>query len=1529
MGVETSTLEANEQLKEMYVNVCKVMPDNCKVIVQNTQTVEPFGELFHAPVMINGAAELRGLLDTGSMACTISEEAERRLVSENILTQLQEPAERIILVGCGGVQVSPKGMYDMELSLYGVKCAVPVLVVPGQRDEIIVGTNMLKYVLHQLKNDNNYWTLLSRNTQESSECESFLEMMASLTRWRGADVPEKVGTVKLTQAVTLLPRQEYLLWGRLPSNVPMSPGSTVIVESSTSRCVPRGIMVGRVITPLWGDGWTPMKVTNITDKPLTLRKNSKVADVSPCVAVEDVSLFQGNCQRENDPVKINQAKHSDDSNLKQRLQSCGLADVDVDRCEASPSTKAQLVTLLEQYHDVFSKHHLDCGEAKEFVHRIRLTDDCPFRLPYRRVPPAHYQKLRQVLTEMEEQGIIRKSMSEYASPLVMVWKKNGDLRLCTDFRWLNARTIKDAHPLPHQSDCLAALGGNTVFSTMDLTSGFYNLPMHEDDKKYTAFTTPLGLHEYNRMPQGLCNSPASFMRMMLSIFGDLNFSSLLCYLDDLLVFAQSEQEALERLEIVFQRLREHNLKLSPKKCHLLRRSVKFLGHIIDGEGVAVDPEKVEVIVKMSKTDLMEDDGCTPSVRRVKSFLGMVFYYQHFIPHCSAIAKPLFALTAGQKRKGKTSKVGQNPGVFRKLKPVDWTEDCDAAFLSLKEKLLDCAVLTHPDFSKPLILSIDASLDGLGAVLSQVSEGESKARPIAFASKTLSGSQKRYPAHRLEFLALKWSVCEKFSHWLKGHSFTVWTDNNPLTYIMTKPKLDACEQRWVAKLSPYTFSLKHIPGPKNIVPDALSRDPFAKSVGKRLISEPYESLLAEADGTKEDGVQDVFRCKAQCLQACQAASGASQSMPSRSLDSFEVKSACDSHTEWESGAQLRAMQYLKALPQAALSEQDIPAAYSTDELRRSQEEDQVIRSVLQFVLGGRPPPRRERSKLAPNAQILCKQWHRLKVLDGVLYRVAKDPSTREKRFQLVLPASLKAKALTGVHDLAGHQGQARTVTLARQRFFWPQMEKDIKDYVKCCQRCILAKTPEPSARAPLESIRTSAPMELVCIDFWSAEDSKQRSVDVLVITDHFTKMAHAFPCVNQTAKQVAKKLWDNVFCIYGFPDRIHSDQGANFESKLISELLNLAGVSKSHTTAYHPMGNGQTERFNRTLGSMLRALPLAAKQHWAQQIQTLTFAYNATIHETTGYAPFYLMYGRVPRLPVDVVFKQVLKDPVVTDFNTYAGKLMANLHEAATIAQQHTRKQQQHQAKVYNKKAHGTHLNIGDRVLLANKAERGKRKLADKWEPTMYTVIGRNPQTHVYQVRDDSGRTKVVHRNLMLDVSFLPIVQPDSEELEAGASDADSECDPLSSDAVSNLAVDASGDRTCSWIMETPNANSLAGEDDADSQMEDELPQSLPGAPKQLTNPPSSRDVSSPSCPTDTDPHPVDTTDLDNTGSPNIISPTPVTDSQNTTQHIGPERRARTGRVVRAVNRLIESMAQKPFTRELMGPNRSMSLLSLF
>ncbi len=263
-------------------------------------------------------------------------------------------------------------------------------------------------------------------------------------------------------------------------------------------------------------------------------------------------------------------------------------------------------------------------------------------------------------------------------------------------------------------------------------------------------------------------------------------------------------------------------------------------------------------------------------------------------------------------------------------------------------------------------------------------------------------------------------------------------------------------------------------------------------------------------------------------------------------------------------------------------------------------------------------------------------------------------SKTRRFQYVVPVSLVDVVLRSVHEDSGHQGQYRSVSLAKQRFFWLNMEHRIRDHVRHCQRCIVSKSADPSGRAPLENISTTRLLELVCIDFWSAEDANNKSVDVLVVTDHFTRLAQAFVCRDQSARQVARVLWDRYFCIYGLPDRIHSDQGASFESRLIGELLRVSGVEKSHTTPYHPMGNGSVESFNRTLVNMIRALSPDVKRDWPRRLQTLTFLYNCTRHESTGYAPFYLMFGRVPRLPVDILFRSVLNDQNVVSYGQVCG-----------------------------------------------------------------------------------------------------------------------------------------------------------------------------------------------------------------------------------------------------------------------------------
>lgn len=1411
--------------------------------MQNTQRLTPHDDLFYTNVRLANGVDVRAMIDSGSMACTLSSSLLSRLQNAGVLNSHSLSHTEVVLVGCGGSKTSPVGVCELKMTVYGCSVCVPTLVVDGQSDDLILGSNVIKHLIRELKMSGDFWEKMSSSGHCDGGEDKLVQLLANVERWRGGDIPEKVGTVKLKRAVTLEPLQEHLVWGRLSDLHHVSAGSAVIVEPTTARSRPRNILVGRTVATLWADGWVPVKVVNPSQMTVTVRRNAKIADVFPCVALEDfdsdyldVSDFsQTPLQQHVHMVHHNSTDASDsrgadsltiDSDFKPHkvtsgvLHEIGLTDIDLDSCHLSPDWKGKLVQLIAKYESIFSRGKLDCGKATDYVHRIRLSDDKPFRLPYRRLSPQHYGKLRQALDEMEEREIIRKSSSEYASPLVLVWKRNGDLRLCTDFRWLNARTIKDAHPLPHQADALAALGGNVFFSTMDLTSGYYNVEMHEEDRKYTAFASPFGLYEYNRLPQGLCNSPATFMRMMLSIFGDENFLSLLCYLDDVLVFAPNEELGLQRLEMVFERLRVHNLKLAPKKCHFMQRSVKFLGHIVGESGIATDPEKVKAITGMTEADLMEDNTDVPSQKKIRSFLGMVVYYQQFIEGCSTAAKPLFGLTTGAKapRRGKGRK---RKSVERTLTAADWTEECARAFHQLKQALLDQVLLAHPDFKRPFLLSTDASCNGLGAVLSQVPVGGSMARPIAFASKSLTYAQSKYPAHRLEFFAMKWAICDKFSHWLRGHPFTVWTDNNPLTYILTKPKLDACEQRWVAKLAPYEFDIQYIPGPKNIVADALSREPFVKPSALHCLTRvPYEALLAEAAAVQSDRVQDVFRWSTHPFDAdaggcpprvetpvaavvamnCQS----SVSVSPGSLTPQEVSAVLDSRRNWSVGVSHQDL-LLPQLTQTLVPSQDSAIeVLSHDDLMSKQREDDALARVIFFVERKRRPSRRERAHESDDVLRLLRSWEKLTMKTGVLYRVSRDVLSRKKTFQYVVPKAIVGKVLRGVHDEAGHQGQQRTLYLTRQRFFWQGLERDVREYVRCCRRCVFSKAPEPEARAPLGSIVTTEPLELVCIDFWSAEDSSNRSLDVLVITDHFTKLAQAFLCPNQTAKAVAHQLWNNYFHIYGFPQCVHSDQGANFESNLIAELLVAAGVRKSHTTPYHPMGNGGVERFNRTLGNMIRALPARAKHRWPQMLKSLTFAYNCTVHETTGYAPFQLMFGRTPRLPVDVIFGSVLHDQDVVDYDEYVKSLVRDLKEAMTTAQASTSKQLKRHAELYNRRLRGAPIEVGDRVLLANKGERGKRKLADRWENNLYVVTGKNTTIHTFRIRNGAnGQEKTVHRNLIMPVNFLPFPDNDADPgMEMSEVD---DCDVESGTSITptpeDLPVTSADDRTTAWVSE--------------------------------------------------------------------------------------------------------------------------------
>ena len=413
--------------------------------------------------------------------------------------------------------------------------------------------------------------------------------------------------------------------------------------------------------------------------------------------------------------------------------------------ESLPSDdKDNFRELLQKHSCLISRGEEDLGCATAVKHRIDTGDSRPIRQQLRRQPPHYVAEIDRQLEEWLSQEKISPSQSEWASNIVIVKKKDGSLRFCVDYRQLNDRTVKDSYPLPRIDDSLDCLGGATWFSTMDLRSGYHQVALDERDKDKTTFVTRKGTFAFNVMPFGLCNAPATFQRLMDCTMRGLNYEICLIYLDDIIVFSTDLPTHLQRLELVFERLAQAGLKLKPSKCAFLQRSVDFLGYKVSSQGITTDERKTEAVVEWP---------VPTKLREVRGFLGLCGYYRRFVHNFSEIAAPLHAMT-------------------RKNVPFQWTHQCQTAFDTLKCKLTTAPILALPRDEGQYIMDTDASDHGIGAVLSQIQDGED--RVVSYASRLYSTAEQRYCVTRKELLAVVFFM-KQFRQYLLGRPFLVRTD----------------------------------------------------------------------------------------------------------------------------------------------------------------------------------------------------------------------------------------------------------------------------------------------------------------------------------------------------------------------------------------------------------------------------------------------------------------------------------------------------------------------------------------------------------------------------------------------------------------------------------------------------------------------------------------------------------------------------------------------------------------------------------
>lgn len=460
----------------------------------------------------------------------------------------------------------------------------------------------------------------------------------------------------------------------------------------------------------------------------------------------------------------------------------------------SSKQKDIFARFLVDFQDIFSEE-IVAGNCDGVAHEINVNNSNPIKQAPRRIPLQMREEVDTIIEDMRRQGVIEESQSPWASPAVLVKKKDGTIRFCVDYRKLNAVTKKDSYPMPRIDDILDQLSGNSWFSSLDLKSGYWQVKIRSEDKEKTAFSIGNGLWQFTCMPFGLCNAPATFERLMEKVLKKLS-KICLVYLDDVIIFGKSFEEMLDHLKQVFLRLRSANLKLNPRKCSFFKREIKYLGHVVSEGGVTTDPEKISAV---------RNWPVPRTKKQVRSFLGFCSYYRKFVKGFSLIAKPLFSLTEN-------------------LAKFVWTEQCESAFQRLKKCLMSSPILSFPRNEGQFLLDTDASNHGIGAVLSQIQDGSEKV--IAYYSRVLGKSERNYCVTRRELLAIIDSL-KSFHHYLYGRKFVIRTDHISLRWLMSFKNLEGQMARWLERIQQYDFEIFHRKGKLHGNADGLSRRPCAE------------------------------------------------------------------------------------------------------------------------------------------------------------------------------------------------------------------------------------------------------------------------------------------------------------------------------------------------------------------------------------------------------------------------------------------------------------------------------------------------------------------------------------------------------------------------------------------------------------------------------------------------------------------------------------------------------------------------------
>lgn len=961
------------------------------------------------------------------------------------------------------------------------------------------------------------------------------------------------------------------------------------------------------------------------------------------------------------------------------------------RCShLNPQEKKVLMRCISNYTDIF---HLD-GEflthTNVIKHSINTGDAAPIHVKSYRFPEVHKDEVEKQINKMLNQNIIRPSTSPWSAPVWVVPKKldasgKQKWRIVIDYRRLNDVTVSEVYPLPLITDILDQLGHSKYFSTLDLASGFHQLCLESKDTEKTGFSVTTngisGHFEFTRMPFGLKNAPSTFQRMMNLVLTGLQGLHCYIYLDDCIIYSHDLESHVKKLELVFSKLREANLKLQPDKCEFLRREVAYLGHVITDNGVSPNPEKVKAISQFPTPKTAKD---------IKSFLGLTGYYRRFIENFSHITKPLTSL-------------------LKKDVIFNWSNEQEQAFNTLKQKLISAPLLQYPDFTLPFVVTTDASNYAVGAVLSQGEIGKDK--PIAYASRTLNKQEGNYSTTEKELLAIIFAI-NTFRPYLYGYKFKIVTDHRPLTWLFNAKDPGGRLLRWRLKLEEYEYEIIYKPGKINCNADALSRYPVNAVTHSKLNKATYEKYFKmqftrttpNLDTQIEEHNQSLHLAKQKTI-ACPTSLDFDNSMP----HCEQLLSMLDNAAEIQAG---------EREPDTVLSVSNKNKQLHFLFTKVHHFDESSYKSIYNLLLKLRTKIISQDdydkelaisdfsepfTKLAyvKIYNMISYIFHGTNIRIHIYKNQILFPTTAE------IPNILKENHGT---TIAGHPGTKRMYDRIKASYYWKSMRSDIERFVKDCKLCQVNKPLRTSNKAPMVITSTSTkPFEKLALDIVGTlpEAGLQKFKYILTLQDDLTKFSCAYPMITCTTDEVARNLIHFV-SLFGFPKMILTDQGTCFTSELFKQLTEILKIKNLYSTPYHPQTNGALERSHATLKEYLRSFVSDNQDDWHCYLATAILSYNTTPHCTTQFTPFELLYGYKPTIPSSVY------ESNNTSYQEYIRVLQYRMKYSRERAIENINKSKESAKKYYDSSAREKPYKTGDLVYVKHH-HRLRKALSPIWK----------------------------------------------------------------------------------------------------------------------------------------------------------------------------------------------------------------------